>query len=135
MTKPLNRTLFHGTGHYFREGEVLEPSEKNFFSENLNIPGARSFATSRLMDAKEYAGRKAAKMGMLFAPVYEVEAENPVSMTKEIDEQPIPEHMKMMLGSEHAGSYSSTKPMVPKNIVAWGINTDFGVSQRARKKK
>jgi hypothetical protein len=64
----LNKRLFHGTGHFFAEGEIIEPR-----STTSGMEGNVAFATTEPIDAAHYAGLAARSRGAMFAPVYEVE--------------------------------------------------------------
>lgn len=97
----INPRLFHGTGHYFAEGEMVEPRTQTMVPE-----GRHAFASSNLADARRYASMAAAEQGTLFAPVYEVEGE---------DAERHPHGLT---------TYISKKGLKPKGIVAWGENPD-----------
>lgn len=97
----INPRLFHGTGHYFAEGEMVEPRTQTMVPE-----GRHAFASSNLADARRYASMAAAEQGTLFAPVYEVEGE---------DAERHPHGLT---------TYISKKGLKPKEIVAWGENPD-----------
>ena len=101
----LNSELFHGTGHFFAEGEVVEPSK----SRIPHVPLA--FASNNLSYSKGYASRAATKSGMLFAPVYRV---SPIDKGENLNE----------LGWESEGVLSSKVGFKPEEIVDWGIRED-----------
>lgn len=76
----LEPKLFHGTGHWFAPGEIVEPGRRDIYRSYKRKAGA--YATTDMEGAKSYAWRQA--MGAstpdskphqfaLFAPVYEVE--------------------------------------------------------------
>ena len=101
----LNRTLFHGTAHFFGEDEILDP-------ELSKIPEVkRAFASPNLAYSKEYASRRATRSGMLFAPIYQV---TPLDKEENLDE----------LGWSKEGVLSSKKGFKPEKIVDWGVRED-----------
>lgn len=106
----LNKVLFHGTGHYFDEGETIKPSTGHVVhGEHSNTP--LSFATTDIRRARSRAGMKAASMGMLFAPVYSVEAPDDVQV-KPGD---------LVDRSDHI----SKEGHVIQKIVDWGVNKNI----------
>lgn len=109
----ISKVLFHGTAHFFEEGDQITPS-KGHVVLGEHKDKALSFATSDIRRARSRAGMKAREKGMLFAPVYEVEA-------------PEGEH----LGQGQTGDlvdesdHISEKGHIIKKIVDWGINKDI----------
>lgn len=103
----LNQPLFHGTGHFFAKGEIVDPKKGE-------IKGVkRAFASPDLAHARRYASLKAQKSGMLFAPVYSV---SPVDENENLDE----------FEWKESGILSSTKGFKPEKIVDWGMNDPYG---------
>lgn len=99
----LNKRLFHGTGHFFAEGEIVEPR-----STTHGVEGNVAFATTEPIDASYYASLAAKKEGTLFAPVYEVEP------LEGGDTQRHPHGISIQV---------SKAGYKPKRIVGWGYNT------------
>lgn len=116
----LNRELFHGTGHFFAEGEFIDPAKGKGQWRDYKQQG-RVFAATVPSMAVEFAERGAEDQGMLFAPVYSVE---PVDKTENLNK----------LGWEDEGVLSSKKGFVPKEIVGWGYNQKIAKPIRLRKK-
>ncbi len=101
----LNKNLFHGTSHFFSEGEIIDP-------EMGRVPKVkRAFASNDLSYSRDYASMAAKRKGMLFAPVYRVE---PLDKEENLDE----------LGWKKEGVLSSKKGFEPKEIVDWGVRED-----------
>lgn len=101
----LNRELFHGTGHFFGEDEIVDPQKSELRDVN------RAFASTNLSYAKGYASRAAKRKGMLFAPVYQV---SPVDKKENLDE----------FEWKSEGILSSKVGFKPEEIVDWGIRED-----------
>jgi hypothetical protein len=107
--KSLNKTLFHGTGYFFQEGDQITPSTGHVV-EGEHTNKALSFATTDIRRARSRAGVKAQQKNMLFAPVYEVVA-------------PEGEDLKTKRGDlVDPSDHISAKGHIVKNIVDWGIN-------------
>lgn len=72
----LEPKLFHGTGHWFAPGEIVEPRRDNAYGD-----GGGAYATTDIEVAHAYAKGKAVgsihddelHQMALFAPIYEVE--------------------------------------------------------------
>lgn len=124
----LSKQLFHGTSHFFQEGETLNTSQEHFISNELGIPGPRAFATNDIDEARYYAGEKAAEKGMLFGPVYEVHSQDAVPMTDFIKESsktnPRAKKNEQSWSKAYRDVYTSTQPMKPGRIVSWGRNPE-----------
>ena len=103
-TDHLSPRLFHGTAHYFKEGETIEP--KNIGSSYTE--GLKAFASPSMDVAKEVAGHRAYRENTLFAPVYEVK---PIGRTENVNETIV----------------SSSSGFIPKKIVGWGMNPSIVV--------
>lgn len=91
--------LYHGTAHYFKEGENIEP--KNI-GESYTA-GLKAFASPSMDVAREVAGHRAYRENMLFAPVYEVD---PLGATESVNKNIV----------------SSSVGFKPKKIAGWGVN-------------
>lgn len=96
--------LFHGTSHYFGEGEMIEPKSIGASYE----AGLKTFASPSMDVAKEAAGHRAYRESMLFAPVYEVE---PTGPTEQVNNTIV----------------SSSHSLKPKKIAGWGVNPSIVV--------
>ena len=123
----LNPQLFHGTSHFFSEGDTVnavpgwtgEPSEFDV-----------AHATPSKRDAEDYAGYKAQKQGQLFAPVYGVTPVDPTehyewgngtsASPKEFAEK----------GTIHG--VHSRKGFKVEKQAGWGINPDVWVPPSER---
>lgn len=137
----LDTPLYHGTTHFFRSGEVLEPQHsvnarfKNPPLKSLvgvNIPSTVRntdyvYSTSDLNTAKLYATQAAEGRNHRFAPVYEVEPTGDVySLHKLLSNQdPKAPGYPQELLQTHTNSYISDKEMVPKTIKTW-VETPTG---------
>lgn len=124
----VNRTLFHGTGHTFSEGETIDPQEK---SKNGNMMGLMFddykptvYMTSNMHKAKRFAGTEARDKGLLFSQVYEVEDNPDIKFVPEelskigYDEQTTGQHWAK-------DTYYSRGSVKPKKIAAWVVNPDI----------
>ena len=100
----LSPTLFHGTAHFFSEGDIVEPRMETHAPQ-----GKHAFATSSPTDAQHFAGLSAKGSGQMFAPVYEVSPVDPEEKTR---------HPYGMT------THISKKGFKPKKIVSWGTNPD-----------
>lgn len=120
--------LFHGTAHYFAEGEKVEPStkESNYLSAMLRMEPNHVYVSSDLEESIGYASKAAQDEGMLFAPVYEVEGEDIHHVPQLINEFEHKQGRSYGSGWKeiYKNTYTSQKPMTPKKIVGWGINPD-----------
>jgi hypothetical protein len=134
----LDTPLYHGTTHFFRSGEVLEPRHsvmsrfKNPPLKSLvgaNVPSAVRntdyvYSTSNLRTAKNYALQAAEGRDHRYAPVYEVEPTGDLySLHKLLSNQDpkAPKYPQALLQT-HTNSYISDKEMVPKTIKTWVEN-------------
>ena len=97
----INKTLFHGTAHIFKEGEKVEPR-----STTHPLEGTYAFATTELSDARNWAAKAAQRAGVPAGPVYRVES---------------PDAMRHPLGMT---IHVSRSGFTPTEIVAWGQNPD-----------
>ena len=111
--------LFHGTAHFFKEGELVNTGTQNLHTL-MGMTEPRAYASADIRRAEEWAGMKAEDEGMLFGPVYEVEVDNPVHIPPELLNSNIAD--KEAYAGLHRHTYSSTSPMRPKGIVGWGVN-------------
>ena len=111
--------LFHGSRHYFSEGETITPSNEHLHGSRLNDPTPRVYLTSSLEEAKKYAGSRAAGAGKLFGPVYEVDAPDATPTLDDLKASHLAPYR-----DAYANTYTSTSNnLVPKKIVGWGINS------------
>jgi hypothetical protein len=113
----INPKLFHGSAHYFQEGERVNPSESHgiLFGELKDVP--LSFASTNIARAREAASMKATRKGMLFAPVFEVTSEDDVASELENPKK----------GLVHPDDHVSKKGHIAGKLVDWGINRNINV--------
>lgn len=132
--------LYHGTTHFFKEGEVLKPvDEVNARFKNAPLrrlyganvpPKVRTtdyvYSTSNLEIAKDYARQAAQSKDHMFAPVYEVAPTGDThSLHKLLSNQdPKGQRFPTELLQTHKDSYISDKEMVPNKIATWVENSD-----------
>lgn len=132
--------LYHGTTHFFKEGEVLKPVDsvnarfRNAPLRSLygaNVPSkVRTtdyvYSTSNLNTAKAFALQAAKSRGHMFAPVYEVQPTGDVhSMHKLLSAQdPKGQRFPEELLQTHKDSYISDKEMIPNKISTWVENSE-----------
>lgn len=100
----LSPKLFHGTTHFFNEGEIVEPK-----METMSPSGVHAFATESEVDAQYFGGLAAKRAGQLFAPVYEVSPVDPEEKTRH---------------PYGVTTHISKKGFKPGKIVSWGTNPE-----------
>jgi hypothetical protein len=130
----VNRTLFHGTGHTFSEGETIDPQKntKNGNQVGMLVDSSgktkpRVYLTDSYDKAHNWSSRAAYDNDMLFAPVYEVEDQDSIkSAAKELEEHGYDENTTKVPWVR--GTYSSTEPVKPKRIAGWAINPSIEYS-------
>jgi hypothetical protein len=111
--------LFHGTAHYFSEGEPINPSTGYHFYEHFfKDKTPRVYLTSSFDDAKEYAKNRVAGQQKLFGPIYEVDAP---------DATPMLDDLKSSAAEPYRDAYKTTytsksSKLTPKKIAGWAIN-------------
>lgn len=124
----LSPKLFHGTAHFFAEGEFIDPAKakRNYFNIDSNYltlaPGIQDdwkdkntiSASSSYDRAASKAASKAEDKGMLFAPVYEVDNSS-FSMIKDL----MPP--KYITGINRTTAVSKEK-VKPLRIAGWANN-------------
>lgn len=115
--------LFHGTGHYFGDNEVIDPSFNKYnVLRSDQVSGAEdyydgvTFADTSFSRAQSMSSRKAQQKGMLFAPVYEVPSE---SFTKFSDIS-----RRASMYPDHVNTYVTKEKVKPTRVAGWGINPD-----------
>lgn len=124
----VNRTLFHGTGHYFGENETIDPQEKstngNMLANLLNDNKPTVYMTDNIYKARHFASRAAMDKGLLFSQIYEVEDSPDIQSVHDVltdngyDEQ--------TTGQGWAkGSYFSRNSVKPKKVAEWVINPEI----------
>jgi hypothetical protein len=94
----LSPKLFHGSAHFFGEGETVEPRMDGL-----------AFASASLGDAQVFAGKSAKGTGQMFAPVYEVTPVDPEENTRH---------------PHGLTTHISKKGFKPGKIVSWGTNPE-----------
>lgn len=97
----LSPKLFHGTSHYFKDGEAITPMSIGA----SHSKGLKAFVSTSLEEAQEVAAHRAYKANTLFSPVYEV---SPTGATERVGDGNI---------------VSSSFDFKPKSIVGWGMNS------------
>jgi hypothetical protein len=132
----LHPELFHGTGHFFGEGETINPPEapasgKLYYSraaEYTNDFSPVVYMTSNKHIAENYATKKAYESGMLFAPIYSVEhSPDIINLAEEAERRhPTPPGKYEPHDTFSRETYVSKKPVKPKEIVGWGTNNFVG---------
>lgn len=115
--------LFHGSHHYFSEGETIKPSELGFHKAVFEDPTPRVYLSSSIDEAKKYASLRVESKHKLFGPIYEVDSPEAVPMLEDFKKQPqYLQHYKSMFTT----TYSSTSNnLVPKKIVGWALNPNI----------
>jgi hypothetical protein len=103
-SNPLSPKLFHGSAHFFGEGDIIEPK-----METLSPGGIHAFATESQIDAKYFGGLAAKRTGQMFAPVYEVTPVDPEEKTRH---------------PYGVTTHISKKGFKPGKIVDWGTNPE-----------
>jgi hypothetical protein len=132
--------LYHGTTHFFKDGEVVRPTDavnarfknaplRSLYGANVP-PKVRTtdyvYSTSDLGIAKNYARDAARAKNHRFAPVYELEPQGDVhSLHKLLSAQdPKGRRYPEELLKFHKDSYISEKAMIPKTISTWVENRE-----------
>jgi hypothetical protein len=117
-----NPRLFHGTGHIFKPGEMIEGGAPGSISSAQNLdPSWKTsknvYLTSSLDEARDYANQRGDSR---FSPVYETPNDTAHSAYDMLEGEPI-------LGrggyrGKYKNTYVSQQPVKPGKIVAWGEN-------------
>lgn len=134
--------LFHGTTHFFKDGEMLVPKDtvnarlrnqplRSLYGVNVP-PSVRTtdyvYTSSDVNTAKKYALQAAQGDKHMYAPVYQVQPTgdiynlNKLLRNQDPKAQPYPQELL----KTHENSYISDKPMVPQGIATWVENPDGG---------
>lgn len=117
----LHPELFHGTGHFFGEGETIDPQPNPLHGHSagrvLDDASPAVYLTPSKSEATLYAEKAAKHKMQLFGPVYSVEPSSDITSLNDSLEKSGKQSQSLA-----NGIYISHKPVKPKEIVGWGLN-------------
>lgn len=114
--------LFHGSAHYFSEGETISPSDDvHFYDYRFGDKTPRVYLTSSFDEAKEYAENRVAGQQKLFGPIYEVDAPDATPMVDDLKSSELAPYR-----DSYKNTYTSKSTnLIPKKIAGWAINPNI----------
>jgi hypothetical protein len=117
----LHPELFHGTGHFFGEGEMIQPTWRGFNPSKLDDRTPLVFMSSSRIVAEGFAAAGAQQNEQLFGPIYSVE---PSKYTKNVAKDRVKNDYPYAESPDTYAleTYTSSTPVKPKEIVGWGVN-------------
>jgi cephalosporin-C deacetylase-like acetyl esterase len=115
--------LFHGTHHYFSEGDTINPSsDVHFYEHYTKDKTPRVYLTSSFDEAKGYAEHRVSGQQKLFGPIYEVDAPDATSVASALEKFP---HLAPYADAYKTTYTSTSTNLVPKKIAGWAINPNI----------